>query len=191
MIWECPKCNAGNASHIKKCVLCGYELPYDFPSEENGLENLMLTRDIAIEDNEDNMEYAGFRRRFAAYIIDWIVSLILSFIVLTMFFYLIYWTSGEEPDKAIITIILLFIPWLYWAVMESSSKQATLGKKVLGVIVTDMKGNRISFGKATARYWAKSISALILFIGFIMAGFSVKKQALHDMIAGTFVIVKR
>jgi uncharacterized RDD family membrane protein YckC len=60
----------------------------------------------------------------------------------------------------------------------------------LGIVVTDLEGRRISWGRANARYWSKFISALIFLIGYIMAGFTQKKQALHDMIAGTLVVVK-
>jgi uncharacterized RDD family membrane protein YckC len=72
--------------------------------------------------------------------------------------------------------------------MESSSKQATLGKMALALKVTDLQGRRISFARATGRHFAKIISGMILLIGYIMAGFTERKQALHDMIAGTLVI---
>jgi len=93
---------------------------------------------------------------------------------------------------AFIRLILIrtVLNWLYYALLESSAWQATLGKKALGLEVTDLEGRRISFGRATGRFFAKMISALILWIGFIMAGFTEKKQALHDMIAGTLVIRK-
>jgi uncharacterized RDD family membrane protein YckC len=57
----------------------------------------------------------------------------------------------------------------------------------LSMKVTDLQGNRISFARATGRHFAKYISAMILLIGYIMAGFTERKQALHDMIAGTLV----
>ena len=65
-----------------------------------------------------------------------------------------------------------------------------MGKKALGIIVTDISGQRISFGRATGRYFAKQLSTIILLIGYIMAAFTEKKQALHDMMAGTLVIKK-
>jgi uncharacterized RDD family membrane protein YckC len=74
--------------------------------------------------------------------------------------------------------------------MESSSKQATLGKLALGIVVTDLNGNRISFGRATGRYFGKIVSGMIFAIGYIMAGFTEKKQALHDMIASCLVVLK-
>jgi uncharacterized RDD family membrane protein YckC len=87
-----------------------------------------------------------------------------------------------------ITIILLvFGSWLYEAFMESSSYQATLGKMIFGMKVTDLNGNRISFERATGRHFAKWLSAMILCIGYIMVGFTERKQGLHDLLAGTLV----
>ena len=87
-----------------------------------------------------------------------------------------------------ITIVLLvFGSWLYEAFMESSSYQATLGKMIFGMKVTDLNGNRISFGRATGRHFAKWISGMILCIGYIMVGFTERKQGLHDLLAGTLV----
>jgi len=84
-------------------------------------------------------------------------------------------------------IFLVFGSWLYEAFMESSSYQATLGKMIFGMKVTDLNGNRISFGRATGRHFAKWLSAMILGIGYIMVGFTERKQGLHDLLAGTLV----
>jgi uncharacterized RDD family membrane protein YckC len=84
-------------------------------------------------------------------------------------------------------VIGMFGGWLYEALMESSSRQATVGKMIFGMKVTDLSGNRISFGRATGRHFGKWISAMILCIGFIMVGLSERKQGLHDMLAGTLV----
>jgi uncharacterized RDD family membrane protein YckC len=86
--------------------------------------------------------------------------------------------------------LLVPIAWLYSALLESSARQATLGKGAMGISVTDLEGKRISFGKATARYLGKLVSALPLLLGFIVAAFSAKKQALHDILVGTLVVVR-
>ena len=127
-------------------------------------------------------EYAGFWLRFVAYLIDAILVSIVSF--------LIYGTIGGgflEPN-IFARLLAAVISIGYFVYLESSDKQATIGKQAMGIIVTDMEGNRISVGQAFGRYFAKIISAIILLIGFIMAGFTDKKQALHDMIAGTLVV---
>jgi uncharacterized RDD family membrane protein YckC len=74
--------------------------------------------------------------------------------------------------------------------MESSSLQATLGKMTIGIFVTDLNGSRISFGRATGRHFAKIVSTLVFFLGYLMAGFTQRKQALHDVIAGCLVMRK-
>jgi uncharacterized RDD family membrane protein YckC len=84
-------------------------------------------------------------------------------------------------------ILLLFGSWLYEALMESSSYQATLGKMIFGMKVTDLSGNRISFERATGRHFAKYLSGMILGIGYIMVGLTERKQGLHDLLAGTLV----
>jgi uncharacterized RDD family membrane protein YckC len=81
----------------------------------------------------------------------------------------------------------VFASWLYEAFMESSSYQATLGKMIFGLKVTDLNGNRIGFDRATGRHFAKWLSSMTLGIGYIMVGFSERKQGLHDLIAGTLV----
>jgi uncharacterized RDD family membrane protein YckC len=84
-------------------------------------------------------------------------------------------------------VLLIFGSWLYEAFMESSSYQATLGKMIFGMKVTDLNGNRISFERATGRHFAKWLSTMILGIGYIMVGLSDRKQGLHDLLAGTLV----
>lgn len=127
-------------------------------------------------------EYAGFWLRFVAYIIDAIIVMIPT--------YLIYGTIGGsfiEPN-IFARLIGVVIAVGYFVYLESSEKQATFGKQAMGIVVTDLHGNRISVANALGRYFAKILSALILLIGFIMAGFTEKKQALHDMIASTLVV---
>lgn len=87
-----------------------------------------------------------------------------------------------------LTLVSTAIKWLYYALMESSSKQATIGKLALGLRVTDLNLHPIDFGRATGRYFGKIISGLLLLIGYIMAGITERKQALHDILAGTLVI---
>jgi uncharacterized RDD family membrane protein YckC len=89
---------------------------------------------------------------------------------------------------AIIFLVSVGGGWLYFAVMESSSKQGTLGKMVLKLKVTDLNGNRLGFGRATGRYFAKWINSFALYVGWIIAGFTARKQGLHDFIAGTLVL---
>jgi len=84
-------------------------------------------------------------------------------------------------------IFLLLVPWLYFAYLESSRNQATLGKLAVRIAVTDMQGNRITFARATLRFFAMSLSFFTLCVGFIIPAFTRYKQGLHDMVAGTLI----
>lgn len=144
------------------------------------------------------VKYAGFWRRLAAYIIDCIVAGIVAYSFAVVGALLIELPSGELFDGLALTIATIWIlacylvvPWLYWTVMERSNRQATLGKRALGILVTDIEGRRVTFVRGTVRYWAKVISFLILLTGFILAGFTSRKQALHDIISNCLVVVKQ
>ena len=121
--------------------------------------------------------YGGFWIRVVASIIDSILLGIVGAIV-----------TITLDSTALESTINTVVGWLYYAGMDSSSRQATLGKSLLGLSVTGLDGGRISFLRATGRHFAKILSALVLLIGFIMVAFTEKKQGLHDMIAGTLVV---
>lgn len=89
--------------------------------------------------------------------------------------------------SGVLVTLVLFGAWIYEALMLSSQYQATLGKMIFGMKVTDLAGNRISFGRATGRHFAKILSGLVLCIGYIMVGITERKQGLHDILAGTLV----
>ena len=146
--------------------------------------------------------YAGFWLRFVAYLIDiviiWIV-MIPIFLVFSAMFGLSMASMARNPDEmaaggSMVGVFLLIEAvavvgvWLYYAFTESSAWQGTIGKKILGLRVTDLNGNRVSFGRASGRFFGKIVSGFTLLIGYIMAGFTEKKQALHDMIAGCLVV---
>jgi hypothetical protein len=100
------------------------------------------------------------------------------------------------PAMLFITILtlsgfMIIVGWLYYAGMESSQYQGTFGKMALGLVVTDVDGRPITFARASGRFFAKIITGMVpLAIGYIMAGFTEKKQALHDMIASCLVLRK-
>jgi uncharacterized RDD family membrane protein YckC len=154
------------------------------------------------------LPYAGFWIRFVAYLIDSLIMGVLFVALFVPFATLTGLTASlgrvsagdEEAAKNMIGgafilglicigIIAFLAGWIYHAKMESSSWQATLGKRAVNLKVTDLAGNPITFQRATGRYFAKIITSLIpLAFGYIMAGFTEKKQAIHDMIASTLVL---
>jgi uncharacterized RDD family membrane protein YckC len=145
------------------------------------------------------VQYAGFWRRLAAGLIDGLLlfAVYLAIAFVMGFTYGAITGNDEMSDDTanviayVAWIIAFLLGWLYWALMESSSKQATLGKMALGIVVTDGQSRRISFGRATGRYFGRILSALILYIGFIIIAFTEKKQGLHDIMADCLVVVKR
>ena len=138
-------------------------------------------------------EYATFWHRLAAYLVDWVLMMAI-FCPVGMAMGVMSAVAGRDAEElniavqAITNVISLVVGWLYYALMESSSWQGTVGKRVLGIKVTDLNGGRISFGRATGRYFAKIISSLICLVGFIMVAFTERKQGLHDMMASTLVL---
>lgn len=146
------------------------------------------------------MQYAGFWIRVVAYLIDAIALYILNLLVGLVFGVSIGAMSGfDTTDGQTVQStafvgaygMILILNVLYFALLESSARQATLGKMAVGLIVTDERGNRIGLGRALGRYLAKILSGLILLIGFIMVAFTDRKRGLHDMLAGTLVLKGR
>lgn len=190
----CGKCGAQIEDGAERCSVCrepvdrasGESLPAQFPSGQ------AQPRPIA---------FAGFWLRFCAFIADLlIVGLVLGPITFKPLLnnvgpqaspkdILAFYTGGSRQALAIALLVQL-IYWLYYASLESSAWQASLGKKLFGLYVTDLEGKRISFARASGRHFGKLISQFILFFGYLLAGFTPKKQALHDMLAGCLVLRK-
>ncbi len=144
---------------------------------------------LTVEKESRKSNYADFGTRFLAYFIDGIILIILNTIVAAVFqlkvndviatFDSIVWFRHPA---------FLIIALLYFVLLESSTMQATIGKKIMKIVVIDSKGNRISILRSFLRNISKLISTLILFLGFIMVAFDKKKQALHDKIAKVYML---
>ncbi|ANY65232.1 hypothetical protein BBD42_01120 [Paenibacillus sp. BIHB 4019] len=151
------------------------------------------------------MVYAGFWKRLCAYYIDAYIITIISYIsvlALMLFFSGLNglsfseFTDNNETNGFFIGVFLLIpfiliVTWLYFAFMEMSPAQGTLGKMDLGIIVTDERFERVTFGRATGRFFGRILSGMILYIGFLMIPFTSKKQGLHDKMAKTYVVDKK
>lgn len=182
-----------------------------------GLDYEQQDNELGPEIPREPVQYGSFWSRFAAHIIDSLIVGIPIGIISVIIIVMMVSGSVEMTDLMsdptmleydreltdaeafavlgfilgvgiLCSIIGLVITWIYYAVLHSSKWQATLGNKLLGLKVTDLHGQRISFGRATGRFFSKSILSGILLIGYIIAAFTERKQALHDMIAGTLVI---
>jgi uncharacterized RDD family membrane protein YckC len=135
--------------------------------------------------------YGGFWIRLVAYIIDAILISLVFGLVTSIFG--VRYTNMDELSRIDPTtnLLSLVIAWLYFALLESSERGATVGKMAMGLRVVSNDGRRISFMNATGRYFAKILSAMIFGIGFLMIAFTDRKRGLHDMIASTLVIKTR
>jgi uncharacterized RDD family membrane protein YckC len=144
---------------------------------------------------------AGFWKRFWAFLVDSLIISVAGFVIIIPVLLLSGLgllnpgTIDQTPDlMALLTVIVVVLillmtlaQWLYYAVLESA-KGATVGKMAMGIRVTDLYGNRPTFGRATGRYFARIASSLTLGVGYLMAGFTRQKQALHDIIAGCLIL---
>lgn len=155
-------------------------------------------------------KYAGFWLRFVAYIIDYIILYVINLIIIVPILGVVGVSAGASMDYASMTegdfiqmfqtilmavvagsIVLMVVNVLYYTLMEASKFQGTVGKIALGLKVTDKDGNKLDFVKALLRNLGKIVSGAIIMIGYIMAGFTEKKQALHDMFVGALVVKKK
>ncbi len=134
--------------------------------------------------------YADFGTRFLAWLIDYVITLAIGFGVGAVIGFTLAAIGERGAIRGIAQLSGWVVTWLYYALQESSPAQATFGKRALGLRVTTMEGERISFGRATGRFFAKIISGLIIGIGYLMVIWTEKKQGLHDMMASTLVIKK-
>ncbi len=158
------------------------------PKEISGLHDAantsvqVFSNPVPNKKEEKILIYAAFWRRFLAFLID---DLLISGVI-----FVILWIAVDHQSFFTGLFIVIIFRWIYYAGMESSPIQATIGKIVFGIAVTDMKGARISFSRATLRYFSKILSQVLFYGGYAMAAFTEKKQGLHDKIAGTLVLMK-
>jgi len=178
------------------CSNCGTKV--------NEKEKYCFSCGLAINDklsnfnhHEDYCDYAGLLRRALATIFDSMILLFFGIVVGSLLGFIVGYFLGSfgydwhtivSTTWILSFTLALILNWLYFTLFESSSWLATPGKMALRITVTDIDLNRMSFRKANARYWAKILSAITLLIGFFMTGLTKKKQALHDIIAGTIVL---
>ena len=201
-VMYCNRCGAQNSALAKFCANCGTPLSVDpasatathegvTPVPQGPAPPFMPTAPTGAA------RYGGFWMRVVATLID-VIALGIVTGPVSVIIGIITGVAGHavampKPGVDVASLILTgsfstLVNWLYSALLESSSYQATLGKMALGLKVTDLQGHRISFARATGRHFAKILSGFVLFVGFIMVGFTRRKQGLHDMLAGTLVI---
>lgn len=201
MLLFCQSCGAECAPTYRFCPRCGganlANTPpgSGSPAATNASSGISPTIAVSAQPQAASsvsvaaMRYAGFWRRLLAYVLDHVIVLSAAFLV--GFVLAVLGLASALDSNGVDVFFNIFgvlATWLYFALQESGTHQATLGKRALGLKVFDMQGQRLTFGKATGRHFGKILSALILCIGFFMAAFTERKQALHDQLAGTVVL---
>lgn len=164
----------------------GTHSPYTAPAAPTGYANAAVV-------NGQDVVYAGFWKRYAAYFIDYVLLTVVT-LPLSMIINVMGASSGNEGVQVALTLVVMLLSMVisigYYAGFHASRGGATLGKMAVGIKVVRGNGERISFLRAFCRYLATIVSSLILMIGFIMAAFTERKQALHDMMCDTLVVDK-
>ncbi len=151
---------------------------------------LMRAPAFPAADARADIAYAGFWRRYLALMLD---GIILGLPLMLLFWLALVSAAQLSSDDTSPLMGLFYLAYwvaapLYYALQESSAAQATLGKRALGIKVTDLEGRRLTFGNALGRWFAALLSYVTLYVGFLMAAFTTRRQALHDMVAGTLVV---
>lgn len=198
----CSQCGTANPSNTRFCQSCGKAMGASATGTmvATGVAPAMTPVPVVL-----TQPYGGFWIRVLAVMIDGILINCVLWPIMAILSSVGVLGAGaisrnaEDPAAALALlagILFILVPvafavsWLYEALLTSSSWQGTIGKRILGLKVVDDAGRPIGFGRATGRHFAKIVSSMIFGIGYIMAAFTDKKRALHDMIAGT-VVMKR
>jgi uncharacterized RDD family membrane protein YckC len=141
--------------------------------------------------------YASFSIRALAFTIDEFILLIIALLLalpVGVIFFLeqaVAWPFVAFVFLPSLSGFTTLLAWMYFTLQECSKHQATWGKRICGLRVADTNGKRMTFSRATVRYFSKFLSAALMMIGFIMAAFTERHQALHDLIAETVVLKKK
>lgn len=190
---HCSNCGAKLNEEDQYCYRCGAPVtPIDAAASKPAFAATKVPPPTTPVYTGDIFSYAGFWKRFAAWLLDVIILSFIGLAVSFAFDFVYFLTPIPFLWYVIISdfLIGIFMSTLYYSIFESSSHQATPGKMALGIIVTDIAGQRISFGRAVGRDLSKILSVLTLGIGYLIIGFTDEKRGLHDYIAGTLVINK-
>ena len=194
----CNQCGKKVSDLDRFCNACGSALSGSASTDYTGPapNNNSAVPPASNKSFSDDFVYGGFWWRVLSYLIDAIILSIGYFLVAIVFSFnwlflgddYKYWAAVGITSVFAYTVLTFIAPWLYFALMESSKFQGTLGKWALKMIVVDEEGKQITFARATGRYFAKILSSLTLGIGYIMVAFTERKQGLHDILARTIIL---
>jgi uncharacterized RDD family membrane protein YckC len=198
----CIRCGVPLPGEAAYCPSCGAPVPAATPVADAPAPSPLpgATAPLAAAAGP---RYAGFWRRFWSYVIDrFVLGVVFAPVGLLVLTPLLAtesagWTDTDLPAETITAIIgaaltVAFLAmlgsWLYYALLQSASRQATLGQMALGIRIADLEGRRVSFGRASGRYFATVLTGLTFGLGYLLMFFTARKQTLHDLVASTVVL---
>jgi uncharacterized RDD family membrane protein YckC len=205
----CMSCGAGLPKNAAFCAYCGTpvagggephgsagSLPPGIPGVQTAApDDVPAARTAGVP--------AGFWRRFWGHLLDhFLLGVVMTPVILLIMMPLmatssIGWADSDLPEEvagalagAVLTVVFMTVTvnWLYFAILHSSSRQATIGQWALGIRITDLDARRISFARASGRYFASMLTGLTFGIGYLIMLLTARRQTLHDLIAGTVVV---
>ena len=205
MIVTCEKCGVDIAEGASVCAHCETPVnvaqigPVYVPPSARPPAVMPLIQELSAA--LPRPAFAGFWLRSIAYLLDTVLISLVGGLIASFY----PATFIKFPDAAAASNPLTSLPqltplgfaitltatWFYYTMFESSSWQATPGKRFVKIYVTDMNGQRPTFARVAARNFAKIISSLTFLVGYLVAGFTVKKQALHDLLSSCLVLRRR
>jgi len=191
----CSNCGNPLLPDGKFCLFCGDVL--DEASQAKHPFDSQSAQVLAIVPSPPPMEYAGFWRRVWAGTLDIAIEAVAALLI-TAIVDLVFKIASPEFGLSPITaryftgIVFIFVltigGWLYSAFCESGPWRATIGKRTIGLEVVTSAGDKLTFGQATVRHFMKFLSLFTASIGFMMAGWTKRRQALHDIPSDCVVV---
>jgi uncharacterized RDD family membrane protein YckC len=192
----CSSCGNPALPDGKFCLFCGDVLA-ESPEKTSPIAHPSNPKSEAETATPEPPEYAGFWLRVWAGAIDVTLEALVALPVTAIVGFILYKIGGHFGLSPITSsyatgiafiMVLTIGAWLYAAFTESSSHRATLGKRIVGLQVVTASGDRLTFGQATVRHFMKFLSLFTAAVGFMMAGWTKRRQALHDMPSDCVVI---
>jgi uncharacterized RDD family membrane protein YckC len=179
---HCSSCGSPALPDGDFCLFCG-----DVLTESGRHIPVRLQGSTIIVPITESREYAGFWRRVWAGTIDVSLEVVAALLVTFLVYEVLNWVGRYARESVAYLAGFIFVPllavggWLYAALSESSRYRATIGKRIMHLQVVCADGKQLNFGEASVRHVMKFLSLFTLGIGFLMAGFSKRRQALHDL----------
>ena len=184
----CSRCGTWAPEDAATCSLCGAALQGDDTAHSTAhAAEGAISRPLALV--VPMLAYGGFWRRLAGWLVDQVLLFFPSAIVRVLLgMEPIAWHDPLDGRLAVSVSVDIVLEWMYSALLVSSAARGTLGQQLMDLQVTDGNGARVSFARASARYFATLLTLLTCGVGYLFQLFTSRRQTLHDWVSGTLVV---